>query len=58
MVRCSALGSATENEKGFVTDPYRPPVRAMLLNDTPLVIDGDDKLPPGNEAPNCYQKLL
>jgi hypothetical protein len=33
-------------EKLLVTDPYCPPVVALSPDDTPLVVEGSDKLPP------------
>ena len=32
----------------MITDPYRPPVWAMSSNDTPLVVESDQKFPTGS----------
>jgi len=37
-------------EPFLATDPYRPPVGATLLDDTPFVIKGSEKLPAGMEG--------
>ncbi len=33
----------------MITDPYRPPVWAMPSDDTPLVIESDEKFPTMSE---------
>jgi len=35
----------------IATHPYRPAVRAMPSEDTPLIIESGDKLPAGNKTP-------
>jgi hypothetical protein len=32
----------------FGTHPYRPPVRATLLEDTPLIVESSDEFPAAN----------
>ena len=41
----------------IVTHPYRPTEDATPSEEIPLVIEGSDKLPAGNEVPDyCYCK--
>ena len=37
-------------EEMLVTDPYCPPIGALSPDDTPLVVESSDKLPPVNNV--------